>query len=133
MFPQNSSMSAAAMRDYWPTANWQTAKPEAVGMRSERLAELDALLRSRHRNVRGLVVVRKGYVVFEWYSPGFGAEDTHNVASVTKSVISALVGIALEAGFIRSVDQRVLEFFRVMLPVAATCRSAPSPFGIFSR
>ena len=111
-------MSVAAKRDYWPTTRWQTAKPEAVGMRSEKLGELDTLLRSRHRNVRGLVIVRKGYIVFERYGPECGAEDTHSVASVTKSVISALVGIAIEAGFIRSVDQRVLEFFPEYVPGA---------------
>lgn len=107
-----------AMRDYWPTTSWQTAKPERVGMRSETLGELDTLLRSRDRNVRAVVVVRKGYIVFERYSPGYGAEDTHNVASVTKSVISALVGIAIEDGVIRSVDQRVLEFFPEYVPGA---------------
>jgi CubicO group peptidase (beta-lactamase class C family) len=104
-------MNVTAKRDYWPTTKWQTAKPEAVGMSSAKLGELDTLLQSRHRKVKGLVVVRKGYIVFEWYGPGCGTEDTHNVASVTKSVISALVGIAIETGFIRSVDQRVLEFF----------------------
>ena len=115
---QLAFVSVAAKRDYWPTTSWRTAAPEAVGMRSEKLGELDALLRSRHRNVRGLVVVRKGYVVFEWYGAGCGPEDTHNVASVTKSVVSALVGIAIEAGFIRSVDQKVLEFFPEYVPGA---------------
>ena len=80
-------------------------------MRAEKLAELEALLRSRLRGVKSVVVVRKGYVVFEWYRAGCRSEDAHNVASVTKSVISALVGIALEAGYLRSVDQKVLEFF----------------------
>jgi CubicO group peptidase (beta-lactamase class C family) len=98
-------------RDYWPTAGWRTAAPEAMGMRAEKLAELEPLLRSRLRGVKGMVVVRKGYVVFEWYRTGSGSEDAHNVASVTKSVMSALVGIALEAGHLRSVDQKVLELF----------------------
>lgn len=100
-----------ARRGYWPTTGWQTAEPEAMGMHAEKLAELEPLLRSRLRGIKGVVVVRKGYVVFEWYRAGFGSGDAHNVASVTKSVISALVGIALEAGHLRSVDQKVLEFF----------------------
>ncbi len=98
-------------RDYWPTTGWRTAEPEAMGLRAEKLAELETLLRSRLRGVKGVVVVRKGYVVFEWYRAGCGSEDAHNVASVTKSVISALVGIALEAGYLRSVEQKVLELF----------------------
>src|SRR5262249_1769542 len=83
----------------------------AMGMREEKLAQLEMLLRSRLRGVKGVVVVRKGYVVFEWYRAGCGSEDAHNVASVTKSVVSALVGIALEAGHLRSAAQKVLEFF----------------------
>ncbi len=85
-------------------------------MHAEKLGTLDTLLRSGRRHIRGMVVVRKGCIAFEWYGPGWGPEDTHNVASVTKSVISALVGIAIEAGSIRSVDQRVLEFFPEYLP-----------------
>ena len=111
-------MNVSAKRDYWPTANWRTAQPEAMGMRAEKLGELEKLLRSRQRHVNGVVVVRKGYIVFEWYRPGYGAGDTHNVASVTKSVISALVGIAIEAGFVQSVDQKILEFFPEYVPGA---------------
>src|SRR5262245_49041728 len=87
-----------------------------MGMCAEKLAQLEMLLRSRLRGVRGVVVVRKGYVVFEWYRAGCGSEDARDVASVTKSVISALVGIALAAGYLRSVDQKVLEFFPEYVP-----------------
>ena len=104
-------MNAATTRDYWPTANWRTAEPDAMGLRAETLGEMETLLRSRYRHVNGVLVVRRGYVVFEWYRPGYDARDTHNVASVTKSVMSALVGIAIEAGYVRSVDQKILEFF----------------------
>jgi CubicO group peptidase (beta-lactamase class C family) len=82
-----------------------------MGMCADKLAGLETLLGSRLRGIQGVVVVRKGYVVFEWYRAGCGSEDAHNVASVTKSLISALLGIALEAGYLRSVDQKVIEFF----------------------
>jgi CubicO group peptidase (beta-lactamase class C family) len=58
-----------------------------------------------------MVVVRNGYLVFEWYRQGSGPDDPQNVASVTKSVVSALVGIAIDAGALRGVDARVLDFF----------------------
>ena len=109
-------MNVSTKRDYWPGGQWQTAAPEAMGMRQEKLEELNQLLKSRQRNVHGVVVVRRGYVVFEWYSTECGPDVAHNVASVTKSVISALVGIAIESGFIRSVDQKVLEFFPEYAP-----------------
>lgn len=105
-------------RDYWPTESWRTAEPEAVGMRAHPLDELDRALGSRYRHMNGIVVVRRGYVVFERYGAGWGPTDTHNVASVTKSFLSALVGIAIEDGCIDSVDQKVLEFFPEYVPGA---------------
>ena len=85
-------------------------------MRPEKFEELEKFLGSRQRSMHGVVVVRRGYVVFEWYGSGYCAADTHNVASVTKSVISALVGIAIEAGKVQSVDQKILEFFPDYVP-----------------
>jgi CubicO group peptidase (beta-lactamase class C family) len=85
-------------------------------MRAATLGELDGFLRSSRRGVKGIVVVRNGYIVFERYRLGFGAEDAHNVASVAKSIISALVGIAIDGGYIESVDQKVLDFFPEYVP-----------------
>ena len=113
-----ASLNVAAKRAYWPTMKWRTTEPEAMGMRPGKLGELEKLLQSRRRHVNGVVVVRRGYIVFEWYSAGCGVKDTHNVASVTKSVVSALVGIAIEAGYIQSVDEKVLEFFPEYTPGA---------------
>jgi CubicO group peptidase (beta-lactamase class C family) len=61
------------------------------------------------------VVVRNGYIAYERYYHGYGP----NVASVTKSIISALIGIAIDAGYIQSVDRKVLDFFPEYLPDAA--------------
>ena len=98
-------------RDYWPTREWQTAEPEAVGIRPDRLRELDKALNSQYGSIQGIVIIRKGYKVFERYPHGFGPDDTHPVASVTKSFTSALIGIAIDAGYIQDVDQKVLDFF----------------------
>jgi len=103
--------NSAVARDYWPTRDWQSADPASLGMDVEKLAELDPMIRSGYGNIQGVVVVRKGYIAFEKYNNGCGERDTHHVASVTKSVTSALVGIAIDAGYIQSVEQKVLDFF----------------------
>lgn len=105
-------------REYWPTIEWQHAKPEAVGMDPEKINELGNMINNKYSNLNGIVVVRKGYVICERYYNGCGPLDVHNVASITKSVISALVGIAIDAGFIKSIDQKVLEFFPEYSPDA---------------
>ncbi|PYI56117.1 serine hydrolase domain-containing protein [Paenibacillus flagellatus] len=109
-------------RTYWPTTVWQTADPAALGMDADLLTQLDPAIRAEYGNISGIVVVRSGYIAYERYYNGCGPDDPHHVASVTKSILSALVGIAIEAGFIRHVDQNVLDFFPDYVPDAADKR-----------
>lgn len=53
----------------------------------------------------------EGEKAYEGYFDGYTADDPIHIASVTKSVVSALIGIAIDKGYIKSVDQNVLEFF----------------------
>jgi CubicO group peptidase (beta-lactamase class C family) len=87
-------------------------------MDPKKFADLEYMVKSRYRNINGMVVVRKGYIVFERYYNGYSPLDAHNVASVTKSFISALIGIAIDAGCIKSVNQKVLDFFPEYVPNA---------------
>lgn len=103
-------------RDYWPTQAWRTAPPEAVGVHPEGLRALEQALASRYRGINGIVVVRRGCLVFESYPPGSGPEQAHPLASVTKSFTSALTGIAIDSGCIKDVHQPVLDFFPEYLP-----------------
>ena len=61
--------------------------------------------------IAGLVVQKNGVRAYEGYWDGFSAKDAVHVFSVTKSVISALIGAALDQGFLQSVRQSVLDFF----------------------
>ncbi|MCZ8519708.1 MULTISPECIES: serine hydrolase domain-containing protein [Paenibacillus] len=106
-------------RNYWPTAAWQSADPAAVGMDEKKLAELEPVIASEYSNISGIVVVRKGYIAYERYDHGYGADAAHHVASVTKSILSALMGMAIEAGYITDADQKVLDFFPEYDPDAA--------------
>ncbi|WP_339203890.1 serine hydrolase [Paenibacillus sp. FSL K6-3182] len=98
-------------RDYWPTTEWRTREPAALGLDTEKFSELNHLIKTQYSNLNGIVVVHKGYIAFEKYENSFIASDTHHVASVTKSVTSALIGIAIDKGFIKSVDEKILDFF----------------------
>jgi CubicO group peptidase (beta-lactamase class C family) len=75
------------------------------------MKSIDSVIQSHEKNLHGVVVLHQGEIVAERYFHGEGPQDAHHVASVTKSVVSALVGIAIDAGFIKSLDQRVLDFF----------------------
>ena len=85
-------------------------------MRAEYLSKLDQEIKARYRSINAFLIVKAGYLVYERYYNGIGQDDKHIVASVTKSFISALIGIAIEHGYIERVDQNVLEFFPEYVP-----------------
>jgi CubicO group peptidase (beta-lactamase class C family) len=78
---------------------WPTAAPESQGLSSAVLAGYhDRIAAGEFGQVDSLLVVRHGYLVSEAYFRGWGAGDLHQAFSVTKSVTSALVGIARGRG-----------------------------------
>ncbi|WP_234124221.1 serine hydrolase domain-containing protein [Clostridium hydrogenum] len=77
----------------------------------KKLSELEDIISIEYKNINGIVVLHKGNIIFEKYYNGYDSEDALHVASVTKSIVSALIGIAIDKGYIKSVNQRVLDFF----------------------
>lgn len=70
-----------------------------------------AIMKVKHDNICELVAIKDGKIQLEMYRNGFKNGDTMNVMSVTKSVVSLLIGIAIDKGYIKSEDQKVLDFF----------------------
>ena len=62
-------------------------------------------------NICQIYAVRDGATVYDDCWRGFRTEDAMNVNSVTKGVMALLTGIALDRGYIRSVDQKVMDYF----------------------
>jgi CubicO group peptidase (beta-lactamase class C family) len=81
-------------------------------MDSERLVQaMDYLLEQEEFRIHSLSLVRNGYLVLDAYFYPFEVGWKHDLASVTKSWTSTLVGAALQHGFIESLEQPVLGFF----------------------
>ena len=62
-------------------------------------------------NVCQISAIKDGEYVYEDNWRGFKTEDAMNINSVTKGVMSLLAGIAIDRGCIKSVDQKVMDFF----------------------
>jgi CubicO group peptidase (beta-lactamase class C family) len=80
-------------------------------MKLQSLLTLEREIKVRYRSINAILIIRRGYLVFERYFNGFGQDDKHLVASVTKSFISAMIGIAIEQGYIKGVYQNILDYF----------------------
>jgi CubicO group peptidase (beta-lactamase class C family) len=107
------------------TQEWPAAAPEIVGLASATLCPMLQWLNvAKESNVHAMLVVRHGKLVFEHYLSGsdeawgrplgtiaFGPAVRHDERSVTKSVVALLLGIAIDRGLIKSIDEPVLSFF----------------------
>jgi len=99
-------------RDYWPTEGWRTSTPEEQGLDSEQLAELMDYLQGQNSfTIHSLLIIRNGHIVTDAYFHPFAQDSLHDLASATKSFMSTLIGIAIDQGYIESVEQPVLDFF----------------------
>jgi len=121
----------------WPTRDWPTASPEAVDLDSSALQALDReVAAGQYGYVDGILLIRHGRIAFErhyphdydklfvgkgvpglynyydpeWH-PFYKRTELHTLQSVSKSVTSALIGIAIERGEIADVNVRVLPYF----------------------
>ena len=104
---------------------WMTGALEQAGMDRSRLEAMTNSIRAHPEfNVHALLIEREGRLVYEEYFSGkdeswgrplgvvvFTRDTKHDLRSVTKSVVSALVGIANSSGAIRSLDIPLLDYF----------------------
>jgi CubicO group peptidase (beta-lactamase class C family) len=104
-------VSTAESSLYWPTEGWRTCSPEEQGIDSEMLADMLSTIREGDYDIDSVSVVRNGYLVLDAYVHPFRSGSRHVIRSCTKSIVSALVGIAIDERYIEGVDQPVLDFF----------------------
>jgi CubicO group peptidase (beta-lactamase class C family) len=64
-----------------------------------------------YKNVHSVLVVKDGKLAVEEYFYEYDRDTLHQMRSTTKSVVSALAGIAIEKGFIKSINEPVLSYF----------------------
>jgi len=103
--------SAASLQPLGLAQAWPTATPEEVGIDSMPLVEMFDFIHEHQIPVHSIQLVRGGRLALDAYFYPYDGKTRHDVASVTKSITSTLVGLAIEQGYIRDVRQPVLSFF----------------------
>lgn len=138
-----------------PDAEWKHKSPAEAGFNTEKLkAAIEFCVSQEIKNPRSMeqshyqsfgkepfgdaigpfkdrgdvtgIVVHKGYIIAEWGEP-FRVDMTH---SVTKSFLSTVIGVAVDRGMIRSVNDTVWKYVPPILPYdPATSKDKGSQFG----
>ena len=138
LFALAPTTTTAAQQAPSPTEGWATSTPEAQGLNGTLFVELNRTIEDgTYGHIDRMVVVKNGYLVvneryendyraasrgrdmsphqYNYYHPDwhpyFQGRDVHSLQSVTKSVTSALIGIAIGRGEIDGTGARLLSFF----------------------
>ncbi len=109
---------------------WEVASLSSVGIdRAPLETMVDRIRDGSYVNIHSVLLVTDGRLVFEEYFPGrtvegrhvdWGPDDLHAMHSVTKSVTSLLVGIAIDEGLIPGVDEPIATYFPAVASDART-------------
>lgn len=87
----------------WAQSDWQTIKAEDAGFDPVKLESIQRDLAAR--NTSGLLIIRRGKIVWEWYSPDSGPEKVHYTASMAKALVGGMsLMLALNDGRIKPDD-----------------------------
>jgi CubicO group peptidase (beta-lactamase class C family) len=98
---------------YWPTKEWILSTPEEQGIDSVGLTNFVRGLKGK--NVHSFMVIRNGNVITEAYNATTNASSKQDLLSATKSVTSALVGIAIKDDKIVNVEEKISDYFPELL------------------
>lgn len=92
--------------DGWETASIIEAKLDVVKI----CGVLDEIYNPAYHFLYSLLIIKDGKLVFEEY-PNSYRTRIQPIASITKSITSALIGIAIDEGFINNVNEHLFDFF----------------------
>ena len=135
LFLAFTPLSGFAQAVYYPDATWQHKTPTEAGINAGLLKEaIDFAVANETKNPRDLklnhyqsfgrepfgfaigpikdrgaetgIVVHKGYVVAEWGEP----QRVDMAHSITKSMLSSVIGVAVDRGMIKSIHDTVREY-----------------------
>lgn len=135
----------------WPGDEWEVSTPEAEGVDGEVIKSVeedvregkyglvDKILLIRHGRLIADLEFENDYVALnaeykqwdsqysydnpEWH-PFYKGTELHTLQSTTKSVISAVMGVAVDKGFIEGVDSPAMSFFGAYNPDMSDPRRA---------
>lgn len=95
---------------YYPTTSWRTSSPEAQGMDSETLGLLLDRIATVPDSLHSIMLIRHGYIVLDASMYPFSSSKPQAFREGAEAVMATLIGIAIDKGYIKGVDQSIWDF-----------------------
>lgn len=105
--PEYSYQMPEQLDDGWAVSTLQTE-----GLDTEIIEKLTRqIMAEEFQGIHSLLIVKNGKLVHESYFEDFTKNSLQTTYSITKSISSALIGIAIDNGTIQSVNDTLISFF----------------------
>lgn len=95
---------------------WTTNTLQAQGIKPDLIEKMMIQLRSEKHKIHSIVIVKDNELVLEEYFDDYSNDTPHDLRSVTKSIRSLLAGIAIDNGYIESIDDPFLKYLKSHSP-----------------
>lgn len=91
---------------------WEVSSLSTEGMDMALIVKAtNQIIEDRFKGIHSMAIVKNGHLVHEVYFKNFTRESQQRIHSITKSISSILIGIAIDKGFIKNVDEPVYKYF----------------------
>ncbi|HXW91189.1 MAG TPA: serine hydrolase [Terriglobales bacterium] len=93
------------------TDRWPRRMPDQEGVDGKALEALfTSLAADPHKDLKGIVILRHGNLLAESYFNGDDPNTLHDIRSATKSITATLMGIAIDRGMVKTVDDSIANY-----------------------
>lgn len=110
---QNTTEQQIAIQPIQSNSGWNISQ-ERINTEIIRILN-KKIVENRFKNITGIVIIKEGKLLLEEYFNGSGRDSLQDTRSVGKSFSSALMGIAIKEGYLKSENQKLSEFYDLKL------------------
>ncbi|OOM77137.1 6-aminohexanoate-dimer hydrolase [Clostridium puniceum] len=90
---------------------WQFSSPEEEGIDSKMLNGIDDYIKQkRYKLINSILVIKNEKIIFEHYYNKFNENSKNNIKSIWKSILSITLGICLDKGIIKNMDEPIMNY-----------------------
>ena len=106
--PAGEQKTGLAQARFEGPIQWSEPGPDKSGVDGATLSAIYSdMAQETHHDLKGIVIVRDGHLVSEHYFNGDSAGSLHDIRSVTKSITSLLMGIAIQKGLVHNIEDSI--------------------------
>ena len=95
---------------------WKTNSLKAQNVDTTLIYKMFSHLKSKENKLHSVLLIKNNELIIEEYFKEYSADKQHDLRSVTKSIRAILMGIAIDKGFIESLDDPISKYLKTHKP-----------------